>query len=199
MKEGLTRTSVLVAAIAFGLAAARPADASLSTNLGSASTSAGSTTFTYTLSFNPNDFNGTNTSTLTSGNYITFYDFSTSLLPTSTVTAPAGFTPSIQFTGFTASNFPGTPPADSAAVRNVTFTYTGPTLTAAQSFNVQISLPGSFTLGGQFGSYGGLTTYQTTSVVSTTGSYFAPVPEPAALALVAIGGCALARRRRRLG
>ncbi len=121
---------------------------------------------------------------LQSGDFLTIYDFA----DVKSVTGPAGFTTSSQLTGLDAF---GTSPTDDPTLPNVTFTYTGPTLTSNTTFTggkVVSSSPfltqkyytGETTLasGPNAGKPAGNIGFVTVSAV----------PEPASLALLGLGG-----------
>jgi len=86
----------------------------------------GNTQFNYTLNFSTLAPSGV-APRLDAGDFVTIYDIPGLI---SAIT-PAGFTASVQNVGTTA---PLTVPADDAALPNVTFTYTGPSITVDTLF-----------------------------------------------------------------
>jgi hypothetical protein len=91
------------------------------------SPSGSNTAFNYTLSFGAGTSAGGPVERLQSGDFLTIYDIPGFV----SATAPAGFSLSVQNTGITPG---GTVPADDSQLPNVTFTYTGDTLTTDTSF-----------------------------------------------------------------
>ena|SRR5579862_627391 len=132
--------------------------------------------------------------------YFTLYDFS-GLASTPVITAPTGWTDSVQLLGITPSM---QNPTDSASIENITFTYEGttpligPTTSDITGFGVQSSLGSSSGVNGTF-------TYQATkqnsggSLDQGIGSIETPAstPEPVTTGLIglALVGMAVARRK----
>jgi hypothetical protein len=128
--------------------------------------------------------------------YFTIYDF-TDYVP-GTITAPTGWTDSVQLLGIT----PATQnPTDSATLENLTFTYEGtgnPTnISDLTGFSAESSLGSVASTGGQF-------TYQATKISTGgldqgIGSVEVPTatPEPVTTGLIglALVGMAVARRK----
>ena len=134
------------------------------------------------------------------GGFFTIYDFDFGTnSPLASITTPAGFAVSVQNVGINAD---GTLPNDSPASTNVTFYYTGPTITVDTQFVgfvLQSSLTNRIVRNNNF-------TGQSTSNVNgfPIGSIgnvtVAGVPEPASMVLLGIGGLGtlvLFRKRRR--
>ena len=133
---------------------------------------------------------------LVAGNYFTIYDVGGTI---GTVTAPTGWTDSVQLTGIT----PGTQnPSDNPAIDNITFTYDGtspqgPT-PALTGFNFVDSLGSVSETGGTF-TYSATKTSSPTVPDQGTGSIEVPTatPEPVTTGLIglALVGMAVARRK----
>lgn len=155
---------------------------------------ASNTTFNYALVFATNS--GPSLERLDPGDFVTLYDID-SLVSAS---APAGFTVSTQNTG---TNGFGTAPTDSPTLPNVTFTYTGPSVSVDSSFpgfTLVSSVSTSFT--GQF------TSEDTSNAAGTSGQSIGQIgpvtlpngggiPEPSSvLGLGAFGVLSALRRRR---
>ncbi len=134
---------------------------------------------------------------LVAGNYFTIYDIGGTI---GTVTAPTGWTDSVQLTGITPST---QNPTDNAAIDNITFTYDG---TSPQGPTGTSALMG-FSFVDNLGSVAGTTgtfTYSATKTGFTTpdqgqGGIEVPTatPEPVTTGLIglALVGMAVARRK----
>ena len=163
--------------------------------------------YTYDLNFSNSIDGGTGlpAQRLQSGNFATLYDIagitSTSLNPA----FASMFTLTQQTTGITAF---GTAPTD-GALPNLTVTYTGPTVTADQSFAGLLHVNSTFTTVNTRGQYTGETTKNAGAAagtpvgaigfVSVPGTT-AATPEPGSLALLVgagLSGSVFAFRRRR--
>ncbi|WP_435021550.1 PEP-CTERM sorting domain-containing protein [Tundrisphaera sp. TA3] len=150
-----------------------------------------STTISYSLNFTSNGA----TETLGSGNFLTIYDIAPTAL--TAVTTPATLTFSTTTTGVTP---PLVGPTDNPALNNITYTYTGSTLTTDTTFTVSFSVAGNYTFGTRIGQYG-----STDNIALGTNNQVGPVaiptavPEPASLAMVGLGlaGLGIVARRRR--
>jgi hypothetical protein len=166
----------------------------------SSSTSGSDTTYTYGMVLTSN-------STLKSGDYFTIYDFQG--VVTGTNTQPANWTLSISNTGQTPV---GTTPTDNASIPNLTWTYSGPTITGQVglgNFSIQSTdnQAGAVDIAAQTHPATGGVEGNITSVSGPTGSSPSGgnpggggnpgsggnpssgpgVPEPASLALLGIG------------
>lgn len=156
-------------------------------------------TFTYNLVFATAVTNGVPDERLESGDFITLYDVGPAGF-TPTGTTPADITFSTALVGLTAA---GTLPNDDPLAPNVTFTYTGGTLTADTTFVVTLTSPFNET---RVDSFTGTDTRnsgaQAGTKVSQLGVVTVPgaaVPEPASIVLMGLGGLGvvgLARRKR---
>ena len=186
--------------------AALTADFGVSIFESTISHTATTTTISYSLAFSPQQYLGS-TDRLMAGDYITLYDYSSNLLPTSSVTAPAELSPSVQFVGIS-SFFPANVyPPDSPLIPNLSFTYTGAPVTSARTFSVSVTLNGNYIYGTAVGGRAfGASSLGVAAHVGISTSYYlpvpAPVPEPSSLAMYSLAGAAAAlstawQRRRR--
>jgi len=134
--------------------------------------------FIYSLNFTSNG----STETLVSGDFVTLYDFDAGVTSAAQIVVPAGITASVQAVGLTP---PGglVNPTDNAGINNITFTYTGATLTTDTSFSVTVNTAGGpyTTRVGQYTSTDSITTGKNQQI----GPVLVPtaVPEPSSLAL----------------
>nr|WP_303652926.1 PEP-CTERM sorting domain-containing protein [Paludisphaera mucosa] len=135
---------------------------------------------------------------------VTLYDFDAGVNdPSSVVVAPADFTVTIQNVGVTPVPGSGTiTPVDSAAIANISFTYTGTTIRTDATFVVTITLNGNYTTRlGQYASQNsfpaapGGTNTQIDAVFLPTA---AAIPEPTSVVLLGLGGVPLFLLRRRI-
>jgi len=135
----------------------------------------------------------TSNSTLKTGDFFTIYDFQGAV--TASNAQPTGWTLSIQNTGTTPA---GTTPTDNASIPNLTWTYSGPTITGQVglgnfSMESTISQTGTVSFAAQThpttgGVEGNITTTTAPTGANPNGGGGGPgVPEPASLALVSIG------------
>jgi hypothetical protein len=147
------------------------------------------TNYNYTLNFTTNS---TTSETLATGDFVTLYD-----IGAATFVAPAGLTVTQSLTGVTAV---GTAPTDLSNVLNVTFTYTGPTLTVDTTFAGVVITSSFAPRPGQYTS--------TDTIPLGKNGQIGPVtlpngvPEPGSIALLGLGGLGaltLLRRRARAG
>lgn len=193
-RRGIFRSSIrwlgtsALAVCALGISSA---SGGLIPNFASTTPVGANTQFNYSLSF-ATDSAGTER--IESGDFVTIYDIA------GFVSAAAGapdFTVSIQNSGVNAF---GTAPTDNPALPNVTFTYTGPTVSVDTTF-APFSIVSSLSLQG-----GGLFTSETTrnsggpagTPIGAIGFTVVPVPEPATgLTILSIGGLGLTLLRRR--
>lgn len=183
--------STLVLASLVMLVVGSAARASLIPAFTGTSPSGANTSFNYNIDFGTIGSGATAEERLQEGNFITIYDIPGFV----SATAGGGFSVSVQNTGVTAA---GTLPADDPALPNITFRYVGPTVAADTIF------PG-FSIVSTFGdtSTDNFTSEvirnlgpTAGSIVSQIGLTTVPVPEPAAMGLLAAAGAlALARRR----
>jgi hypothetical protein len=182
-----------------------PARAGFDPSLTGMSATATTTTFNYNLAFTSATNSG-GTAQLSPGNFLTLYDVSASPSALASSSAPADISITQALVGATPSF--GSQPVDSASLENLTFTYTGPTLTADTNFSVTFTLNGlvathvnNYTSLTQFtADGGGKGQIATTSFVSTPVAIEAAVPEPATLTLGVIAGViglGVARLRRK--
>lgn len=194
----------LIVAAAFGLATSE-AQALFQVNFAGLSSTATTTTFNYNLAFTVADVGGTDQ--LVAGNFATLYDISASPTFLASSTAPSSIAVTTPLLGATPAVIAPNV-TDFANLYNITFTYTGPTVTVDTNFGVSITLNGQYTT--QFGSYssqyqntgsngviGSSALYQPTTVPRANPS---AVPEPASLTLSGIAagfGLIVARARRR--
>ena len=119
------RGTIAVATLTAAMAA--PSFADLSPINTGVTTSGSGQMFTYNADFAV----GANTDhQLISGDYFTLYDIRG--LNTSSITSNAEFTSAFQLVGVTPTNVA---PPDNASIENITYTYTGPTLTADHAFS----------------------------------------------------------------
>jgi hypothetical protein len=142
-------------------------------------TGGGPFSFLYNADFGSNS----NTEELVAGDFTTLYD----IVGFMSATAPVGFTMTNQLLGITPS---AQSPTDSASLMNVTFTYTGTTITADHVFTgfTVVSTAGStqagFTSGQDMDVRGGNlgdTTGTTVPLAAVAG-----VPEPATMGLLGV-------------
>jgi hypothetical protein len=148
------------------------------------------TTFNYNLVFST--ANGVES--LSNGNLVTLYDFDAGATVGS-ITVPLNIGASVQNLGITPVPSSGSiTPVDNPAVSNITFTYTGPTLTADTTFAVSITLNGPYTT--RTGQYAAQNASLAPGGTNTQlGSVFLPVaavPEPSSLVLAGTGLCCVA-------
>ncbi len=168
------------------------------------SSTATTTTFSYQLAFTTAAFGGT--AQLNTGSFITLYDLYVNPSTLASSSATAGISVTQALVGVTPGI--GSPPVDSPGLENLTFTYTGATLTANTNFLVNFTLNGLFTT--QQNNYTSLSMYtaasgatgqtETTGFVSTPVAFTSAVPEPSSLALCGIAGVVgliVARRNQR--
>ena len=125
---------------------------------------------------------------LENGDFLTIYDIPGLV----SATAPAGFSVGVQNVGITAT---GTSPADDAALPNVTFTYTGPTVTVDTFFN-GANIVSSFGLVGLDNFTSETTRVSDGSTIGHIGLVPVPaIPEPGALIFLSALPLGLLRRR----
>jgi len=157
-----------------------------------------SSTFVYNLVFASNGA----TETLTSGNLVTLYDFDAGVT-LGNIVAP-GFTVTIQNVGINPNPSIGTiNPNDNPNISNISFVYTGATLSSDAAFGVTITLPGVFTTRvGQYSSQNNSIAPGGTN--TQLGSVLVPnpvIPEPTSVVLAGLGFCGVlglsVRRNRR--
>ena len=153
------------------------------------------TTFNYDLNFSTGQLpTGQPIERLESGDFLTIYD----ILGFVSATAPAGFSVATQNTGV---NGFGTVPNDDPALTNVTFTYTGATVTTNTNF------PGA-NIVSNFGFLGqdNFTSEDTGNAPPNNGQPIGQIglvtvpsdviPEPSILGLGALGAMTMLRRRK---
>ena len=174
------------------------------------SPSGSNTSYNYNLVFSTN--NGLdrlesgsgllNPGALNSADFITLYDVASAAPGGNFVsaTAGAGFNVSVQNAGINASQ---TLPVDDALLANVTFKYTGPTIstdTIFPGFSIVVNNHDGTTLKQFTGQYTDNDGPEIGTKVSQIGVVAVPagtsIPEPASLALAAMGALALLARRR---
>ena len=170
------------------LAAAGTAQASLLPVFnGTAGGPGANTTFNYNLAFSTSG-GAAPVERLENGDFVTIYDIPGFV----SATAPANFSVSTQLTGI---NAPGTAPNDDAALTNVTFRYTGPTLGADAVF-LGASLVSSFGFVGSDNFTSQTHRFPDGSLIGHIGTVAVPaVPEPGALMFIGALPLALMRRR----
>lgn len=199
----MSRLWKLVFAVAMVAAMGSRTEAGFDPSLTSMSSTSTTTTFTYALAYTSATSSG-GTAQLNSGSFITLYDLYASPSTLASSSASAGIGVTQQLIGITPSF--GTPPIDSASLENLTFTYTGATLTTNTNFSVTFTLNGLFTT--HQNNYTSITQFTADSggvgQIETTSSVLTPVaaavPEPSSLALCGIAGVVglgVARLRRR--
>jgi hypothetical protein len=183
-----------LAAMGLGLVAPPQARAGFTILLANTTPSGGNTTFNFTASIAPDD-------SIVSGNFFRIYDFNGL---TGTPTAPAGWTVS------EANSNPTPPPAvllehgDDPAIPNLTFTYTGATITGPTTIS-GFSADSIFGQSSTIKDFVGQDTKAATgSLVDSRGDIAVPgpaVPEPSGLITMSLGtilfGAAFAWRNRR--
>jgi hypothetical protein len=163
-------------------------------------------TYTYDLNFlnSIDQASGQPAQRLQSGNFATIYDISGLTDFTLNPSFAGIFTLTEQPTGITPG---GTAPNDNA-LPNLTLTYTGPTVTADQSFTRILTVTSTFTTVNPLGQYTGQTTTNTGASagnpVGSIGFVAVPgvdaTPEPGSFALIlgaSLSGSVLVVRRRR--
>jgi hypothetical protein len=180
-------------AVAMVAAMGSRTEAGFDPSLASMSSTSTTTTFTYTLAYTSATNSG-GTAQLNSGSFLTLYDLYTSPATLASFSTPTGISLTQQLIGSTPSF--GPQPIDSSSLENLTFTYTGATLTTNTNFSVTFTLNGLFTT--RQNNYTSLTQFTadgggvgqiaTISSVSTPTPVAAAVPEPSSLALCGIAG-----------
>ncbi len=183
----------LVAATAFGVMAAGAAHADINPIAPGTPTITGTGPYTYTYGTVLSD-----TETLVSGNFFTFFDVNG--LISGTETGPAGWTASENLTGPNAvGNFNSAPASiDSASILNVTYTYNGPTVVGAPSGLGNFSFQSIYPVASTRESFTAVADLSGTDILNANGtSYVGPtvsataVPEPATIVPFALGGLGL--------
>ena len=184
----------LAAAAAFGLLAAGTAHADINPLApGTPTITQTGTNYTYTYGAVLSD-----TETLVSGNFFTFFDVNG--LVSGTETGPAGWTATENATGPNAvGNFNSAPASvDSPNILNVTYTYNGPDVVGAPTGLGNFSFQSIYPVATTRESFTAVAELSGTSILNANGtSYVGPtvspaaVPEPASIVPFLLGGLGL--------